>query len=76
MQWSILAGKLPLGSFSLVKFPKASFSIFAPIAEFFSGAASFELQITKIGRAFLKLLDSTYKLEIPLPASERGDFGA
>jgi hypothetical protein len=32
------------------------------------GAASFELLMTKIGPAVLKLFDSTFMLEIPIPA--------
>jgi hypothetical protein len=39
----------------------------APVVEFLSAAASFELRITEIGPAVLELFDSTFTLEISVP---------
>jgi hypothetical protein len=54
---------------------KANFGSVVPTANSFREAASFELQMTKIGQAFLKLFDSTFKLEIPILALKWGFSG-
>jgi hypothetical protein len=53
IEWSILAGKLRLREFFGYNSQKANFSSLAHIINSFCGDASFELQLTKIGRAIL-----------------------
>jgi hypothetical protein len=75
MQCSTLAEKLHLGGVFINNSPKATFSIVTFKPNSFCRTASFELPTTKIGRAFVKLLDSTFQLEIPIPASKEGFLG-
>jgi hypothetical protein len=62
MEWNILAGKLPLGEFFINNSPEIKFQHFGLTAEFLCRAASFELRMTKIGPAILKLFNSTFSL--------------
>jgi hypothetical protein len=70
MQWSIVAVKFRLRSYFYNSL-KAHFSISALEPNFFRGDASFELHMTRIGSAYLKLLDAAFKLEIFIPVPKR-----
>jgi hypothetical protein len=75
-KWSILAVKLPFGEVS-TNSPKTQVVTVQPLQpNSFRGAASFELRVTKIGWADLKLFDSIFKLEILIPTPKSGGFGA
>jgi hypothetical protein len=45
------------------------------MVKFLLGDALFELQTAVIGRAIVKLFDSTFKLEIPFPPKNEGVLG-
>jgi hypothetical protein len=71
-----LARKLPLGSNLLITPPKSKLQLFGLLRpNFFWGAASFELWMTKIGWAVHKFFDSTFKLQIPILAPKWGFLG-
>jgi hypothetical protein len=74
MQRSILAGKLPLVIF-IINSKQSNFSILTFRPHFTCVAASFELRKIKISQAVLKLVDSTFKLEIPIVAAKKGVLG-
>jgi hypothetical protein len=65
------------GEIFIINSPKGKFLVawsLQPII--FRVAASFELEMTEIGGAVLKLFDSIFKLKMPIPSPKRGSFGA